>query len=275
MSAQPLPVCYRHHDRETRLACGNCGRPVCVDCVRFAQEGQRCPECSSEPADTASAGSTGLSDTRREGSSPFTFAVLAVALLAFAISLFSPQLWLEVFAAGAQFNEAVAQGELWRVVTASFLHADLTHVLFNMWALYLFGPPLERESGSVPFALLYLASVLAGGAAFYLFAPGGTAIGASGAIFGLFGAWLVAALRNRGDPRGRDGLRQMLVLLAINIALPLFIPRIAWQAHLGGFLAGFLIAVLWLAASRRGASTAMRALIAAAVGAAAFASLLL
>jgi MFS family permease len=103
----------------------------------------------------------------------------------------------------------LAQGELWRLFTSMFLHSLglLVHIIFNMYALYLFGPPLEREVGSAPLAALNQARGLAGGALFYLLVPGGQAVGASGAIFGLFGAWLVASYRNRHTFQGRANLQ--------------------------------------------------------------------
>ena len=129
------------------------------------------------------------------------------------------------------------------------------HLLFNMYALYLFGPRLEQNVGSPAFVSLYLASAAAGSAVTYLFSepfalvngqPTYLAVGASGAIFGLFGAWLFAFWKLRRRNRGSSAMfNQLLVLLAINLALPLFIPNIDWKAHLGGLLAGILIAFLW------------------------------
>lgn len=263
MDVQPLPVCYRHLDRETRLRCSNCGRPVCADCVQFQPEGQRCPECTAPEEDTASGWGTASPSAAR---TPVSMVLLGASVGVYLLLWLLPDLWMDIFRAGHQSNPAIAEGQWWRPVTASFLHADLTHVLFNMWALYLFGPPLEREAGSAPFAALYFAAVVAGGGFFYALAPASSAIGASGAIFGLFGAWLAAALRNRRDPRGQAGLRQLLFLLAINIALPVFVPQIAWQAHLGGFLAGFVIAWLWGVSSRRGGGVGARTLVAVCVG---------
>jgi membrane associated rhomboid family serine protease len=134
-----------------------------------------------------------------------------------------------------------------------------------MWALYAFGPQLERQVGGAPFAALYVSSALAGGALFYLLGGAGAAVGASGAIFGLFGAWLAASYRGRHTLAGAAGLRQLLVLLAINLALPLVFPAIAWQAHLGGLAAGVAITTLW-GSPRLRANTAGRTAVAAAVG---------
>lgn len=242
-----IPTCYRHPDRETRLSCSNCGRPVCLDCVRSAPVGQKCLECARpEPGarviDARQAIGGGLRQT-----APVTFGLIALCVAAYVLSQL-PQLGLGGL--GAQVNQLVAQGEWWRLVSAAFLHGGLFHLGFNMYALYLFGPGIERQVGGLAFLSLYLGSAIAGGAAFFLwdvFTPGGLgpAVGASGAIFGLFGATLAAAWRNRRSAVGQAGVRQLVTLLAINLALPLIIPSIAWQAHVGGLLAGVVIGTVW------------------------------
>lgn len=156
-----------------------------------------------------------------------------------------------IVAYGAQHNGLVELGEWWRVLTATMLHGGVTHLLFNGYALYALGAQLERGVGSAAFAALYLASGLAGGIAFLLTVPDGIAVGASGAIFGLFGAWFAASWVNRDTPQGRAGLSQFGVLLLINLALPLFVPNIAWQAHMGGLVAGAVIGFDWARRGRR------------------------
>ena len=260
MSAdRPIPVCYRHPDRETRLGCSSCGRPVCVECVRSASVGQLCPDC------VAARGSQQVisaEQVRTPTAARVSMTLLGACVALFLAGLVIPGLGNEMFLLGAQFNRVVAAGEWWRLLTAGFLHADVAHILFNMMALYILGPHLEREVGSAAFASLYFASMLAGGAAFFLLNADGVAVGASGAIFGLFGAWLAVAFRNRHTAWGRSGLNQLLLLLGINLALPLFIPRIAWEAHLGGLLAGLVIAGLWTLPALRGRGrSARRALV--------------
>jgi membrane associated rhomboid family serine protease len=146
----------------------------------------------------------------------------------------------------AQFNLLVAEGEWWRIFTVVLLHGSLMHILFNMWALYVLGPQIERGVGTWPFVTLYLASAGVGGAfAFYLGGPNDVAVGASGAIFGLFGIWLSWALHRRNTMQGRALLTQLIVLLAINAGIAFIYQSISWQAHLGGLLAGFLIGEIW------------------------------
>ncbi len=155
--------------------------------------------------------------------------------------------WL--FQTFAQANFLVAHGDWYRIFSAALLHGGLMHIGFNMYALYLFGPRLEQQVGGPAFAALYVASAGVGGMTAYVFDPTGQVpiIGASGAIFGLFGAWMFVAWKMRKTPGGRTMFNQLGILLAINMALPLFIRNIAWTAHLGGFAAGILIAWLWSA----------------------------
>lgn len=248
-----IPTCYRHGDRQTRLSCSRCGRPICVECTTTTPVGQLCPDDARQAGGQRVITASELYAAPSRRTAPVTFGVIGISAALFVLAFVLPQLPDY----GAQVNQLVAQGEWWRLVTAAFFHSGLWHIGFNMYALYIFGPQLERRVGSLPFAALYLGSALAGGAAFYVWAQvvaggGGAAVGASGAIFGLFGATLVAAFRGRTTAAGRAGLRQLLTLLGINLALPLLLPFIAWQAHLGGLAAGALIAAAWSLGPRRG-----------------------
>lgn len=140
----------------------------------------------------------------------------------------------------AQSNQLVAAGEWWRLLSAALVHADFIHLGVNMYALYLLAPTLERSIvGPGGLISTYVASVAAGGAFAFLFLdPDAVAVGASGGISGLIGVFVAFALAKRIDPL----LRQLGLVIAINVALPFFIPNIAWQAHVGGFLAGLVIA---------------------------------
>lgn len=146
----------------------------------------------------------------------------------------------------AQINAAVAAGEWWRLFTPVLLHASITHILFNMWALWVLGPQVERGVGTGPYIALYLAAAGVGGAFFfYLGSPFEEAVGASGAIFGLFGVWLNWAVHRRNTIQGRMLLRQIGFLLVINAAIPFLIPGVAWEAHLGGLITGFVVGEAW------------------------------
>jgi membrane associated rhomboid family serine protease len=131
----------------------------------------------------------------------------------------------------------VASGEYYRLLTSAFLHANVLHIALNMYALYLFGPAVESAFGRARFLALYLVSALGGSALSYAFSnPAQPALGASGAIFGLFGAFLVL---NR--KLGRDS-SSVMVLIVINFAYSFIAPNIDWRAHVGGFIAGALCA---------------------------------
>ena len=229
-------VCYRHPNRPTRLACSDCGRPICSACSIDAAVGQKCPQCVSQ---------VGRQKTinprfgRTNSANPVTVGIIAITVMVYLLGD-------GLIPAFIQNSVLVGQGEWWRIFTTALLHASITHILFNMWALYALGPQIERSVGAVPFLALYVAAAGIGGAAAQFFTPGVfNAVGASGAVFGLFGVWLNLAIRRRNTAYGRSLLNQMGFLLLINAALPLVFPQISWQAHLGGFAAGFLIGEMW------------------------------
>ncbi|MBT8213046.1 MAG: rhomboid family intramembrane serine protease [Acidimicrobiia bacterium] len=239
-------VCYRHSDRPTGLSCTECGKPICVECSRDAAVGQKCPECARHT------GRGRVVDARQAvrgpsfETSPVTFSIIGLTVLVFFFTSVIPSgagddLWRQL----VFFGPLIEDGEIWRMLTVTLLHGSFLHIGFNMYALYLFGPLLERQTGSVPFATMYLASAAAGSLASLLFGEAVPAVGASGAIFGLFGAWLFVSYKIRSTPAGRAMFNQLSVLLAINLALPFFVSRIDWRAHLGGLAGGILIAFLW------------------------------
>ncbi|CAB4915778.1 unannotated protein [freshwater metagenome] len=139
----------------------------------------------------------------------------------------------------------VDQGEWWRVVTSAFTHASILHLALNMLALLLFGSELERLLGKGRYLTVYLVSALGGAAALQLFgAYLGGVVGASGAIYGLLGAFGVVLLRQKQDLRG------LLTLLAINLVIS-FLPGVSLLGHLGGLVAGAVTAVVLLWAGPR------------------------
>jgi membrane associated rhomboid family serine protease len=178
------------------------------------------------------------------GATPFTYALIAINVVVFLAGRSSPELASRLILDFAHHPDLVSAGDWYRLVTAMFLHGSVMHLLFNSWALWLFGAAIERRFGSPSFLALYLASGIAGSTAYQL-TGSSFAVGASGAIFGLFGALLAATYRQRYSPAGRAAFGQLAMLLAINLALPLLVPNIAWQAHLGGLVAGAVIAAGW------------------------------
>jgi len=142
--------------------------------------------------------------------------------------------------------EGVAEGQWWRLLTSMFLHQEIWHIAMNMLGLWFLGPPLEAALGRIRFLALYLLSGVAGGAVTYLLAaPQQASLGASGAIFGLFGATAVLMRRLRYD------MRPILILLAINLIFTFTWKNIAWEAHVGGLVAGLVLAYAMVHAPRR------------------------
>jgi len=146
-------------------------------------------------------------------------------------------IWLH----GVLFGPLISQShEYWRIVTAGFLHDGLFHILVNMLSLYWVGIVLEPAIGSVNFAAVYFASLLAGSFGALLFTPGSPSVGASGAIFGIFGALIVVAWR-RGIPIWQSGLGFVLVL---NLVISVSFRGISIGAHLAGLIAGVICGLL-------------------------------
>jgi membrane associated rhomboid family serine protease len=132
------------------------------------------------------------------------------------------------------------QHEYWRMVTSTFLHGGFLHLLFNMWALWVLGDYVESILGHVKFLLLYVVSGLAGSVLVVMASPDfQVTVGASGAIFGIFGALALYAFlyRNR-DFQARALLGNVIFLLVINLAISFWGSGISWQGHVGGLIGG-------------------------------------
>jgi membrane associated rhomboid family serine protease len=142
-----------------------------------------------------------------------------------------------VFRKGDLLGPAISQHhEYWRILTAGFLHDGLAHIFINMLSLYFVGTVLEPAIGRLNFAAIYLASLLAGSFGALLFQPLSPTVGASGAIFGIFGALIVVA-RARGIPIWQSGLG---IVLVINLLFSVSFKGISIGGHLGGLVAGLV-----------------------------------
>jgi rhomboid protease GluP len=148
-----------------------------------------------------------------------------------------------LFELGAQYNPYIAAGESWRLFTSVFLHAGLTHLLFNAYALFILGRDVEAFYNAKWFLVIYLLSGLAGSVAWYVLGEPIPSVGASGAIFGLIGAEAAFYVRNRKlfGQLGRQRLGNLAVLIAINLVFGFTIPNINNIAHLGGLVGGFVL----------------------------------
>lgn len=209
--------------------------------------GMRCPECAREKTKvTRGAGAPGGSET------PATFVLIALNVAAFMAEIatgsggLSPNNSSVVFDFGL-FGPLVAEGEWYRMVTAGFLHASILHIGFNMFVLYILGRVLEPGVGTPRFVAIYLASLLAGSFGALLLDPNALTIGASGAVFGIFGAAFVIA-----RARGIDALASSIaIVLVFNLVLTFARPEISVGGHLGGLAAGVVCALIVVGFERR------------------------
>jgi membrane associated rhomboid family serine protease len=143
----------------------------------------------------------------------------------------------------------VVQGQYWRLFTALFLHGGFAHLLFNLFALYVLGPPLERSIGTVRFTLCYLISGLASSAGVVLLTviglvQVGQLVGASGCIMGIVGAWAGFLLRHRHAPHAKQRLANVFMIIVIQTAFDLSTPQVSMAAHLCGLIAGFFLGLI-------------------------------
>lgn len=232
-------TCYRHPDRQSFVLCQRCGRTICPECQTPAAVGVHCPECVREQRakfteNRRASGPSSLTVARRR------FAMLdqkgTVVLIAVSVAI-----WLLDRLSGGflsqwlAYNSALVPTQPWRIVTVLFVHSGVFHILFNMWALFIFGRMLENMLGTWRFLALYFISGIAGSMLVTFLAPGTWVVGASGAIFGLFAAFFVLQ-RSLGN-----NAVQLLVIIGLNLVIG-FLPgtNISWQAHVGGVLAGFV-----------------------------------
>ncbi len=254
--AQPqVPVCPRHPDRESYVRCQRCGRPTCPECQRPAAVGIQCVDCVAEGSRTVRQARTVFGGAVTDGRPLATMWIIGVCAAVFVLQTVAPGVTSRI-----SFVPALGQSEPWRFLTSAFAHGGLLHIAFNMYALWIMGTYLEPMLGRVRFVALYLLSAFGGSVVYLLLSTpqpialcvrtGGAwctgAVGASGAVFGLFGAFLVLQRRLGRSAAG------MYVLIAINAVIGFVIPGIAWQAHLGGLLTGAAgAAVIAYAGGRR------------------------
>ncbi|UAL30016.1 rhomboid family intramembrane serine protease [Nocardioides rotundus] len=291
----PVPTCYRHPDRGTYVSCQRCGRSICPDCMREATVGHQCPDCVAEGARR-----TGQHEAPYGGRASRNPALTSWVLIGINVAVWagimltggSRSRWEYVLSLSpvgrcytddfrgwfpdateamcrmggqATWIPGVSDGAWWQLVTSAFTHVEILHLGFNMLALWFLGPQLELILGRARFLAVYLVSAMAGSAVVMAFAdPASHTLGASGAIFGMLGALLVVAHKIGGN------YQQLLMWVVINFVITFTMPGISWQGHLGGFVAGLLLAaaIVYAPAGRRtliGWSTAGLMLLAAAV----------
>ena len=233
--------CYRHPDRQSFVLCQRCGRTVCGECQTPGAVGVICPECMNEQRKTAP--STRTATFRRSNDKPVvTYSILGVTAFVFLLQLIPGLGITERLLYAGLYSYPIAF-EPWRMLTTALVHSQnfILHVGLNMSSLWLFGQALEPMLGRARFLTLYLISAFAGSlGVLFLSVPNQAVVGASGAIFGLMGAFLVIQRKLGGNMNG------LLVLVGINLVIG-FIPgtSIAWQAHVGGLIGGALVGLIY------------------------------
>lgn len=249
-SPDTIPHCYRHPDRETYISCQRCGRPICPDCMRQASVGFQCPECVRQGQGEQRQPRTAFGGRIPTRADAVTIGLIVVNVVCFVIAratggfsgwfgrlmAMAPDSYRIPTSQGIFTVEGVADGAYWRLITSTFLHTEIFHIALNMFALWIFGSFVEAALGRIRFLSLYLLCGFIGSVTTYWFAaPISYTLGASGAIFGLFGAALVIFLRQKRD------VTSLLVLLGLNLVITFTVGNISWQAHIGGLIAGLVL----------------------------------
>jgi membrane associated rhomboid family serine protease len=249
----PEVPCAFHPDRLTAVSCSNCGRPICPADMIPAPVGYQCPVCTGR----AREGSFGAASYRtREAVSQrvdrlpmarlirragATQTLLALNVAAFVAMLFTIR---QLAPTGGHPYGAMPpvfpKSEWWRLFTAMFVHFGPVHLLFNMWALMIFGPAIEGRYGKARFFALYFAAGLLADGFSLSFGRLGIRAGASGAVFGILGAWIAFFVRHRKARGASDQLRSLFFLVGINLFLGYTVVNVDNWAHIGGLVGGFV-----------------------------------
>ena len=239
--------CYRHPYEEAGVRCIRCERPICPSCMVTAPVGFQCPECVKGAGQQVRT----MRDLRGTGDALVTKALVAVNALVFLLGV-DPRAGLfssynRLAREYALHAPSVDAGEWYRLVTSGFLHYGPIHVAFNMLLLFQLGSTLERSYGRARFGAAYLASLLGGSlGALLLSDDRALTAGASGAVYGLMGAFVVVS-RSRGVGLMQSGIGGLLIL---NLLFTFARPGISIGGHLGGLAIG-MVAGLVLTTSDR------------------------
>ncbi|MGA5193712.1 rhomboid family intramembrane serine protease [Streptomyces exfoliatus] len=251
------PRCYRHPEAETGIRCTRCDKPICTRCMISASVGFQCPDCVRNGSGTGHAADANQPRTLAGGKVASDQHLVTKILIGINLAVYLAVLVLgdrfvdELVLIGYAFSPAlgevvgVADGEWYRLLTATVLHQEVWHILFNVLGLWVIGGIVEPELGRIRYATLCLLSGLSGSALAYLVAaPNQPSLGASGVVYGLIGAWVVLARRRRHD------MRPVVLFVALSLLMTFTRPGISWEAHVGGLVAGALVTYVLVHAPR-------------------------
>lgn len=256
-------TCFRHPRRETYVRCARCDRFICPDCMREAPVGHRCSECVREENRTVRQART-VFGGRVVTEPVVTYVLIALNVMVYLVELARPVIVGQFDSLGTGLVDAdgrryvddggiysgyhlvgIAHGEWYRLITSAFLHVlpgqgvfGITHILFNMYGLWMLGRIVEDRLGRVRFLAVYLLAALGGSVLGFLIDPNQAAVGASGAIYGLAACYFVISRRLHQQPIDRNRLIITFVVWMVVSA-----RFTSWQGHLGGLLAGGVAAV--------------------------------
>jgi membrane associated rhomboid family serine protease len=268
--------CYRHPGTATGVHCTRCGRPICPDCMIAAPVGHQCPTCVAEARREYRKGPGRRVAIAEAKTTSVTSVLLTLMGIGYVLEVFVGGVTsllggphpVDLVRLGASVGLAqlpdgevvgIATGQQWRMVTAIFLHAGILHLLMNAYVLWIFGPIVERELGRVRFLLIFFVTGVFASAASYAFVelPLQVGVGASGAIFGVVGAFVSYNYRHRELAIAAARLRGLVPFLILNLILSFAITAIDWRAHLGGFVAGLVAGIVAEGWGNRSARTAV------------------
>ena len=244
--------CYRHPDRQSFVLCQRCMRTICPECQTQGAVGVICPECLRDQQKAQSPAqqkaerrwSRPRAVTRSDSRPTVTYVIIGITTFAYLLTLI-PGAGRAIenallFFAPTLYPELSGTFQPWRLFTGSLVHSGIWHLGLNMLALWMIGRSLEPLLGRARFLTLYLLSALGGSVAVTLLSFGTPVVGASGAIFGLFGALLVIGRHIGANIAG------IAIILGINLVIG-FLPgaNVSWQAHVGGLVVGSIVAFIF------------------------------
>ena len=233
---QTPTVCVNHPNRVSYAQCKRCNRTVCGECQVALDVGMVCPDCYRELKSGSSKAKGSF--LARHWHITYTLILLNVAM--YGLQQIIPNEW--VVRHGNIWWPYVQHGEYYRIISYGFLHMqnDPMHLVWNMIYLFIFGVSLERMMGRWKFLFVYMAATLGAGFSVYIFDYYSRTVGASGGVYGLYGAFFVILLLRRQ----KDTARLFMLLIGIDVVQSLFHPHISLAGHFGGLVSGALATLL-------------------------------